>query len=58
MPMDLQAPLGDILDDFLYCEIARVLHQAASLEAGIETSSGEDEGCVLFDQSALSLGEL
>ena len=32
MAMDLQTPLGDILDDFLHCELARVLHQAAELE--------------------------
>ena len=32
MAMVLQAPLGDILDDFLHCEIARVLHQAVELE--------------------------
>ena len=36
MAMDLHTPLGDILDDFLYCEIARVLHQAAELEAAIK----------------------
>ena len=40
MPMDAQttlvAPLGDILDDFLYCELARVLHQAAELEAAMK----------------------
>ena len=36
MAMDLQAPLGDILGDFLYCEIARVLHQAAKLEAAMK----------------------
>ena len=34
--MDLQAPLGDMLDDFLYCEMARVLHQAAELEAAMK----------------------
>ena len=36
MAMDLQAPLEDILDDFLYCEIARVLHQAAELESAMK----------------------
>ena len=40
MAMDLQAPLvaplGDMLDDFLHCEIARVLHQAAELEAAMK----------------------
>ena len=35
-PMDLQAPLGDILDDFLYCEVIRVLHEAAVLEAALK----------------------
>ena len=36
MAMDLQTPLGDILDDFLYCEITRVLHEAAALEAALK----------------------
>ena len=40
MAMDPQttlvAPLGDILDDFLHCELARVLHQAAELEAAMK----------------------
>ena len=36
MTMDLQAPLGDILDDFLYCEVARAPHQAAELEAAMK----------------------
>ena len=36
MTMDLQAPLGDILDDFLHCEVTRVLHQAAELEAAMK----------------------
>ena len=36
MAMDLQTPLRDILDDFLYCEIARVLQQAAELEAAMK----------------------
>ena len=36
MAMDLQAPLGDMLDDFLYCEMARVLHQASELEAAMK----------------------
>ena len=40
MTMDPQttlvAPLGDILDDFLHCELARVLHQAAKLEAAMK----------------------
>ena len=30
--MDLHPTLYDILDDFLYCEMARVVHQAAELE--------------------------
>ena len=36
MTMDLQAPLGDNLDDFLHCEFVRVLHQAAELEAALK----------------------
>ena len=40
MAMDSQtalvAPLGDILDDFLHYELARVLHQAAELEAAMK----------------------
>ena len=32
MAMDLHPTLYDILDDFLYCEMARVVHQAAELE--------------------------
>ena len=36
MAMDLQTPLGDILDDFLHCEVVRVLHQAAELEAAMK----------------------
>ena len=36
MAMDLQTPLGDILDDFIHCEIARVLYQAAELEAAMK----------------------
>ena len=32
MAMDLHPTLGDILDDFLYCEMACVFHQAAELE--------------------------
>ena len=32
----LVAPLGDILDDFLHCEVVRVLHQAAELEAAMK----------------------
>ena len=36
MAMDLQAPLGDMLNDFLYCEMARVLHQAAELEVAMK----------------------
>ena len=36
MTMDLQAPLGDMLDDFLHSEMARVLHQAAELEAAMK----------------------
>ena len=32
----LVAPLGAILHDFLYCEIAHVLHQAAELEAAMK----------------------
>ena len=40
MTMDPQtplvAPLGDILDDFLHCEMVRVLHQAAELESAMK----------------------
>ena len=40
MTMDPQttlvAPLGDILEDFLHCEIVRVLHQAAELESAMK----------------------
>ena len=36
MAMDLQAPLEDILVDFLYCELARVLHQAAELKSAMK----------------------
>ena len=36
MPMDLQAPLGDTLYDFLYCEVVRVLHQTLELEAAMK----------------------
>ena len=36
MAMVLHPTLGDILDDFLYCEMARVVHQAAELEAAME----------------------
>ena len=36
MAMDLQAPLGDILDDFLHCEVIRVLHEAAALEVALK----------------------
>ena len=36
MAMDLHSTLGDILDDFLYCEMVRVLHQAAELEAAMK----------------------
>ena len=32
MAMDLHPTLYDILDDFLYCEMACVVHQAAELE--------------------------
>ena len=35
MAMVLHPTLGDILDDFLYCEMVRVLHQAAELEAAM-----------------------
>ena len=36
MAMDLQAPLGDMLDDFLYCEMVRVFHQAAELAVAMK----------------------
>ena len=36
MPMDLHPTLDDILDDFLYCKIARVFHQGAELEAALK----------------------
>ena len=36
MAMDLHPTLEDILDDFLYCELARVLHQAAELESALK----------------------
>ena len=32
----LQAPLGAMLDDFLYCEVVRVLHEAAVLEVALK----------------------
>ena len=32
----LVAPLGDMLDDFLHCEITRVFYQAAELEAALK----------------------
>ena len=47
MAMDPQtplvAPLGDILDDFLRCEFARVLHQAAELEAAMKLHQAQME---------------
>ena len=36
MAMDLHPTLGDILDDFLYCEMACVFHQAAELEVALK----------------------
>ena len=36
MVMDLHPTLYDILDDFLYCEMARVVHQAAELEIALK----------------------
>ena len=36
MTMVLHSTLGDILDDFLDCEIIRVLHQAAELESAMK----------------------
>ena len=36
MSMVLHPTLGDILADFLYCEMARVLHHAAELEASMK----------------------
>ena len=36
MAMDLHPTLDDILDDFLYCEMARVIHQAVELEAAMK----------------------
>ena len=35
-PWICKPPLGDILDDFLHCEFAHVLHQAAELEAAMK----------------------
>ena len=34
--MDLHSTLYDILDDFLYCEMANVVHQAAELEVALK----------------------
>ena len=36
MAMDLHPTLGDILDDFLYCEIVRVCHQTAELASAMK----------------------
>ena len=36
MAMALHPTLYDILDDFLYCEMARVVHQAAELEVAFK----------------------
>ena len=36
MVMDLHPTLYDILDDFLYCEMACVVHQAAELEVALK----------------------
>ena len=36
MAMDLHPTLEGILDDFLHCEVVRVLHQAAELEAALK----------------------
>ena len=36
MTMDLHPTLDDILDDFLYCELDRVIHQGAELEAALK----------------------
>ena len=36
MAMDLHPTLGDILDDFLHCEIVRVCHEAAELESAMK----------------------
>ena len=36
MAMVLHPTLGDILDDFLYCEMVRVLHQAAELASAMK----------------------
>ena len=36
MDMDLHPTLEDILDDFLYCEMAHVVHQAAELDAALK----------------------
>ena len=36
MAMDLHPTLGDIFDDFFHCEVVRVFHQAAELEAALK----------------------
>ena len=36
MTMALHPTLDDILDDFLYCEMARVIHQGVELEAALK----------------------
>ena len=36
MAMDLHPTLGDILDDFFYCEIVRVCHQTAELASAMK----------------------
>ena len=36
MVMDLHPTLYDILDDFLYCEMVCVVHQAAKLEVALK----------------------
>ena len=41
MTMDLHLTLDDILDDFLYCEIARVIHQGAELEAALKLNQAQ-----------------
>ena len=36
MTMDLHPTLDDILDDFIYCEMARVIHQGVELAAALK----------------------
>ena len=43
MTMDLHPILDDILDDFLYCEMARVIHQGAKLESVLQLHQAKME---------------